>query len=314
MVSNKSHNHRMNPVCKRMSRSRKGFTLIELMVAMGILVIIVLMMARVYTDTTEMFQMGTKRVVTATEGRVIMDFLVREMSMAIADEMIAFKLNSDQDIFYVPPGYTADSWRTYGAQSDEVCFVAMVRSGGSYFRRTANQFVYFVAPMTRSYLDSGGNLVVEEMENRYRLVRTRRTRTVFDSADNRAQGPYGRPPNPTGNHLWWQNMEPDWFDTRNPALRDLETIAENVAAFEVWAYSEDGEEYRWSYDSTQEGHVLPLWVDIYIELLDEADAERAATLWELDEDEARRYVDNNVRRFNARVFFPNRERALAFRE
>ena len=328
MVSNKSHNHRMNPVCKRMSRSRKGFTLIELMVAMGILVIIVLMMARVYTDTTEMFQMGTKRVVTATEGRVIMDFLVREMSMAIADEMIAFKLNSDQDIFYVPPGYTADSWRTYGAQSDEVCFVAMVRSGGSYFRRTANQFVYFVAPMTRSYLDSGGNLVVEEMENRYRLVRTRRTQTVFNTADNRAQGPYGRPPNPTGNHLWWQYMEPDWLDTRNPALRDLETIAENVAAFEVWAwvYDRDRNEHRaiWSFDSTDiryndgrihhEQNVVPLWVDIYIELLGEEEAERAAVLWELDRDEARRYVDNNVRRFNARVFFPNRERALAFRE
>ena len=290
----------------RFAARRHGFTLIELLSAMSILVVIVLLMSRVFTESTNIWQLGARRVTAATEGRVIMDFLVREMSMAIADDIVTFKLNSDQDIFWVPPGHTPQTFNTYGAQNDEVAFVAMTRPGSSGWRRTANQFVYFVAPMLD--MDS------QEIPNRYRLVRTRRTTTLYNTIENREAGPYGRPHMPRGNPTWWHEMDPDWQETGSPALRALETIAENVAAFEVWAYSEERDQYRFSYDSMEEGDMLPLWVDIYIEMLGEADAERAALLWDADENEASRFVENNARRYTARVFFPNRERALAFRD
>jgi prepilin-type N-terminal cleavage/methylation domain-containing protein len=285
---------------------KSGFTLLELLAAMAVLVLLVLMMTTVFNESAKMWQLGTRRVSAAADGRAVMDFLVREMSMAIADEVVAFKLNSDQDTYWSPPGYTSESFRQYEAQSDEVCFVAMVRPGSSDWRRTANQFVYFVAPM----LDEKG----EEMPNRYRLVRTRRTTTVYNTIDNRRDGPYGRPPMPSGNPLWWQQMEPDWFETGNPALRSLETIAENVAAFEVWAWSEKQARYVFSYDSIEEDNLLPAWLDIYLEMLGEADAERAASLWDYSQDQAKQFVEENVRRFTARVFFQNRERTLAFRD
>ncbi len=273
-------------------RSGTGFTLIEVLVAMSIVVLIVIMLSRVFTETTNIWNLGGKRIYAATEGRVVMDFLVRELTQAIADENVSFKLNSDDDTIY---GVT-----TYEAGSDEVCFVATVRSGSDHYKRTANQFCYFVSPM----LDENN----DEIPYRYRLVRTRRTTSMFLTPDGRARSAYNDP-------QWWRDMEPDYAASGDPALRTIETVAENVAAFEVWAYSEQQRDYVFSYDSTSatEGNLLPLWADIYLEVLDEKDAQQAAIMWEAGNIErAKEFVENNVRRFTARVFFPNRERALAF--
>jgi prepilin-type N-terminal cleavage/methylation domain-containing protein len=277
---------------------RGGFTLLELLAAMAILSLLVLLMSRIFAEASGMWSLSSKRISSASEGRVIMDFLVREMSMAIADEVISFKLNSDNDALY--------SVETYGAGSDEVCFVAMVRPVDGSFRRTANQFVYFVSPM----VDEDRSI----MTNRYRLVRTRATRTMFGVGGRpprllRAENAYGRPG--TTEHInWWRNaMQPDLLETG--AGRNLETIAENVAAFEVWAWSEKQDRYVFSYNSAEEDNMLPLWVDIYLELLGEGDAARAAELWVIDEQRARAFVEANAQRYTARVYFPNRERALA---
>lgn len=135
---------------------------------------------------------------------------------------------------------------------------------------------------------------------------------------NRQASAYGDPE-------WWEGMTPDWNETGEDEDEDedgsmgllpLETIAENVAAFEIWAYNSKGEKIS-NYYSVDENDVLPLWVDIYLEVLGEDEAVRAAILWSSGggsgSADARQYIDNNVRRFTARVFFPNRERALAFR-
>lgn len=275
-----------------MWRRLSGFTLIELLAAMGILTILVLLMARVFTETTNMWTTGTQRSSSAAEARVIMDFLVREFSMAIADDVVSFKLNSDQDAIY--------GVYSYGAGSDELAFVGMVRTGDSYYKRTANQFVYFVAPM----VDENR----EEIPNRYRLVRTRRTRSMFDREVRRAAGAYVDPE-------WWRDMPPDWTEDRGFEGRlALETIAENVAAFEIWAWSEQDDDYVFSYDSQDENDLLPLWVDIYLELLGEDQAIQAAALWETDEQRAREFVEASAQRYTARVYFPHRDRVLALRE
>jgi prepilin-type N-terminal cleavage/methylation domain-containing protein len=271
---------------------QRGFTLVELLAAMAIVTLLVLLMARIFTESTNMWSFGTRRITGAAEARVIMDYLVREMSMAIADEVITFKLNSDQDALY--------GVYSYGAGSDEVAFVAMVRAGDTYFRRTANQFVYFIAPMVDENIDP--------IPNRYRLVRTRRTQSMFNNERNRDRGAYNNPE-------WWRDMPPDWTENRGPqGFLALETIAENVAAFEVWAWSANGNDYRFSYNSADEGNMLPLWVDIYLELLGEDQAVQAAALWSIDEQRSREFVEANAQRYTARVYFPNRDRALAFRE
>jgi len=264
------------------NRNNAGFTVIELLAAMTILIFLVMMMTRVFTETSGLWDKGADRAQTAAEGRVIMDFIVKEMTQAIADDIVSFKLNS---------GGTSTKMygvNAYGADSDEVCFVAGVRPPPGVSLRNSHQFVYFIAPM----LDETESV----MPNRYRLVRVRKTGSMYSGTANLENSAYRKTD-------WWRNMN----------TNSLETIAENVAGFEVWAFSEKQRDYVFGYDSTVEDNLLPSWVDIYLELLGEDDAVRAAILWDANPSDAADYVSRNVRRFNARVFFPNRERALAFR-
>lgn len=281
-------------MAKTSASSKTGFTVIELLAAMTILIFIVLMMTRIFTDVSESWSVGTRRVQTAAEGRVIMDFIVKELTQAIADDVVTFKTYSgpdDNTDNYIPYGTNA-----YGSDSDELCYVAGVRPPPGVSYRNSHQFAYFVAPMLDEY-----NV---EMTNRFRLIRTRKTSSLYSSFNNMTNSAYR-------NREWWKTM------TRNIVDRG-ETIAENVAGFEVWAYSEQDQEYAWSYNSARHGNVLPLWLDIYLELLSDADAERAALLWSAAEQDAAfrqpalDFISQNVKRFNARVFFPNRERAKAF--
>lgn len=270
------------------NRKTGGFTVIELLAAMTVLIFVVLMMTRVFTETTGIWSRGAKNIQSAVEGRVIMDFIVKEMTQAIADDVVTFKLNSGGSDSRPLYGVNA-----YGAESDEVCFVAMVRSGDDYYRRTSNQFVYYIAPMQ----DENDN----DIPNRYRLVRTRRTNSMFNNPGNIANSAYG-------NRGWWRRMSPE-------AGMPIETIAENVAGFEVWAWSEAANQYEFGYNSADAANenLLPLWVDIYLELMSEDDAIRAAILWDANPQQGAEYVSRAVKRYTTRVFFPNRERALAFR-
>jgi prepilin-type N-terminal cleavage/methylation domain-containing protein len=276
-------------------KSLRGFTLIELLAAMSVLVLITLMMARVYTDTTKMWELGTRRVVSAAEGRAVMDFLVRELAMAVADDVVAFRT--------VSPGMDSESFiygvETYGAEADEIFFTAMVRRSNRYFRRTANQYAYFVTQM----VDEND----EPMPNRFRLVRTRKTRAMFLTPVNRQSSAYV-------NDEWWLEQVPI-LPEFSGGRHTVETVAENVAAFEIWSYSENAGGYVSNYRSRMQGNRLPVWADIYLEILSEKDAIRAADLFESGSDmEARAFVDNQARRYMARVFFANRERARAFDE
>lgn len=272
-----------------------GFTVIELLAAMTVLIFMVMMMTRVFTETTGIWSRGAKNIQSAVEGRVIMDFIVKEMTQAVADDVVTFKLNSGGSNSKPLFGVNA-----YGAESDEMCFVGLVRSGDNYYRRTGNQFVYFIAPM----LDENS----DPIPHRYRLVRTRRTTSMYNNPGNLANSAYR-------NRDWWREMDPDTDDDGPDSGTPIETIAENVAGFEVWAWSEAADQYEFGYDSANPANedLLPLWVDIYLELMGEDDAIRAAILWEADPARGAEYVSQVVKRYTTRVFFPNRERALAFK-
>ena len=86
----------------------------------------------------------------------------------------------------------------------------------------------------------------------------------------------------------------------------MEPVAENVAAFEVWAWSEAKGKYGYHYDSTDNDGKLPLWVDLYLELFSEEEAIQMAILWDANQETAQRYRDQHSRRYAARVYFPNR--------
>jgi hypothetical protein len=274
------------------NKYRHGFTVLELLVAMIVLMVIVMLMTRVFSETSLLWQRGARQIQAAMEGRVIMDMIVRDMTQAIADDIVTFKSDSGgaRDIRYGVPS-------VYGALVDSVCFVGLVHTADrDNYRRTANQFAIFVAPMLN---EQGG-----VMTNRYRLVRGRRTRSMYNTETHRTIN------SAYANTNWWAEFR-DMDMTDSGFGTPVETIAENVAAFELWTYDNNQQVIN-SYDSGFNGNKLPLWVDVYLELLSENDAIKMADLWTQNSAAASDFLSLNARRYTTRIFFPNRERALAF--
>ena len=88
-----------------MSRNRKsggGFTLIELMVSMGILGLIMVMLFSIFEQINKAWLQGENRVETFTQGRAILDLMSRELSQAIATTNIQFS-GTPQSVFFVAP-------------------------------------------------------------------------------------------------------------------------------------------------------------------------------------------------------------------
>ncbi len=279
-------------------KQRCGFTLVELMVSMGILVVIMLMMARVFTDASAAWRAGTRRAYEAQSGRVIMDFIKQELSQAIADDLVSFRIHSEPGPLslsvwaYPHPDYPESS-------TDSICFVAATRPPPyGAMRRAVPHYIYYVDYM----LDIDGQRMDEGHPEgpRYALMRTRKTGTTHNTQANLENSAYRNP-------QWWQ---PDhWVG------QTREIIAENVSGFEVWAAKgslieagvrDPDTYYIWNYDSVEEGEP-PLWVDIYLMLMDEPAAIQAAALWRANDPDRREFVNRNTRRYSARIYFRNRE-------
>ena len=69
-------------VCRR---EAGGFTLIELLVSMGILMIIVLMLANLFQQSTRAYDVGMRNTDIGLEARAIMNLIQRELSMALPE-------------------------------------------------------------------------------------------------------------------------------------------------------------------------------------------------------------------------------------
>ena len=62
-----------------------GFTLIELLVAIALLSVIVVAVTNLFTHSTGAWDSGTRRAQSMMVGRALMDFFVRESTMALCD-------------------------------------------------------------------------------------------------------------------------------------------------------------------------------------------------------------------------------------
>jgi type II secretory pathway pseudopilin PulG len=69
-------------VC-RSGASVCGFTLIELLVAMGILMMIVLMMANIFKQSTIAWESGTRQAEAGLEARAVIGMIQHELSQAV---------------------------------------------------------------------------------------------------------------------------------------------------------------------------------------------------------------------------------------
>ncbi len=78
-----------------------GFTLIELLVAMGILMVIVLMMANLFQQSTRSWEGGMRQAEVGLEARAVVNMIQDELSQAVASPNLdGFIAGGDELQFY----------------------------------------------------------------------------------------------------------------------------------------------------------------------------------------------------------------------
>jgi Tfp pilus assembly protein PilV len=78
----------------------QGFTLIELLVAMGILMVIVLMMANLFQQSTRAWDAGMRQAEAGLEARAVVGMIQQELSQAVADSTMPFNASGGSLDFY----------------------------------------------------------------------------------------------------------------------------------------------------------------------------------------------------------------------
>lgn len=107
-------------------RGRRGFTLVEMLVAMAILAMIVLLMSRIFADGTSAYRHGMKTSDQNLQGRVILDFIARELKQAIIDDNLIMRLQTSDN----PYGTGLGDWisfATLGGEEQSMREVRLVR-------------------------------------------------------------------------------------------------------------------------------------------------------------------------------------------
>ena len=69
--------------CGRKKKNSEAFTLLELLVAMGILVIIVLIVARIFAQASATWSTGVRLSEVNMTGRAVVDFVAQDLSQAV---------------------------------------------------------------------------------------------------------------------------------------------------------------------------------------------------------------------------------------
>lgn len=263
-----------------------GFTLIEMLVSVAILVLLVLFLGRMVIESSSLWSSGMKSSEVNNAGRAIIEFMVRDISATVADDVLRYQAESDVI-------------ETYGFESDRIRFVSfnqLARSIDDREYRTAREIIYYISNMKDADND--------DMDHRYRLMRTRTWR-FDDGVTAYTNGPHSR-----------RNATPpikggiEWVEKNiSGALQ----VAENIRTLEIWTYAydyENGSFSTFNFDTHTDGADwgAPLWIDFYIEMLGEADAARAADLASLHGERdvrTRSFVERNTQRFAARAYLHN---------
>ena len=158
---------------------RSGFTLVEILAAMAVLVVLVLLMAHILSDSTGAMNRGNRRMEMSASGRAVLDLVARDLSQALTSSNAVFKIVSGGNHLF---GANA-----YDIASDEIYFVS---PGGSVPEnpRSARPMAYFVDVM----LKRQSSMVKEN--NLYSLVRYASTNALEQGA-------------------WWTNAIPQNLPT-----------------------------------------------------------------------------------------------------
>jgi prepilin-type N-terminal cleavage/methylation domain-containing protein len=253
---------------KREACTTIGFTLIELLAGLAILSIIVVFLGKIFATSTDAFSVGTSTSETATEARAVMDLITRELSEAVADELLTFKLQTDD-------------FQTYGPvyKSDKLYFAVMSQRPEQNVKRNGKEVIYYVTTM-KDPNDA-------DIPNRYRLMRA--------GGPNYTKSYYQLYEYPNKD---WTSLSPGDFGGGN-----IDVVAENIITFKVTTYDENLTPVP-NYYSPNKNHKLPVLVDIYLEVLSEEDGRTASAM---PAAAAHDFIQRRKTAYAARVFPHQRE-------
>jgi len=251
-----------------------GFSLLELLSAMAILMIIIMMMGVIIAEGERIWTIGTNRVDNNSYGRAALNMIAHDLQYAVADNVLTFVMCND------PRGSAA----SYGFQNSEICAVSL-QNNSEDGNRTAREIYYYVEQMTNSLSANTGI-------GRYYLVRGYWGAEITDT-------------NLAAKHCY---KNPGWYYTAGRPTNSA-VIADNVSAFSV-SCAGNFSYYR----SSDYGNRLPEYVDVCLEIVNERPARQAGELWlkwvnhgdATARDRAKDIVEKNQRRYTERVYFHNR--------
>jgi len=220
---------------------RSGFTLIEVLAAMAVLVVLILALTRMFTEAADITKRGTTTLMRNSVGETAMDSILQDLDCMVVNERIACAKiagevlgggEDDFDTFYFIG--------TAGDQDDDMPY--------EYFK-------YYVAPKTVT--NSLG-----AKYTRYDLVKSRMIMAVGASAEN---GPpfYALR---KANQNWW-----DLFEEKS---QDQDVLAENVVMFDIycqrWDTGKDFVTYQDDFYSSDAlagtSNIPPVAVDVMLVL------------------------------------------------
>lgn len=234
----------MRPSFRRFLRRRRalqaGFTLIEILAAVAILGLMALFLGRIFSESSRIWKLGSKRVESNGSGRAAIEFIARELNGAIVDDKLEFELRSDADS--VQFGSVTDVNRSDRLTFATATHAPMLNSNRNYQARQVRMTTFRVMKS------------VEYASTNYVLL----------------QHNWYSPSAPQFDCY----VDPNWtsgFDGLT-TLANSSIIAQNVRNFEVFVYNNKGQSIP-NYKSWIDGP--PAFVDIYLEVLAEDDNRKA---------------------------------------
>ena len=197
-----------------MKRSDKlaGFTLVEVMVAMTVLLMLVLGMTQMFSQASAVTKQGMTSVTRNSAAETAMETILQDVDGMIVNERLGCYIDSD----------TVDSG-SHGFGFDEVFFVST--SGDQDDDMPYEYFHYYVSETTAT--NSLGAKYV-----RFDLHKARMIMAVGDDSTKKSIRVY---PLGKGNANWWESLRKLGGNTW-----DDQVLAENVVRFDLYCQGWDG--------------------------------------------------------------------------
>lgn len=256
-----------------------GFTLLEILAAVSVLAIIVLFMGNIFSNSSRVWKLGNKRIESNNAGRAAVEYIAREISTAYVDGSFELRLYSDKDMIY--PG---------GDLSDRIAFMS-----GTTTPQFSTTLTYRIVRQIKQCMFA----VVGSNKGPYTLVQK-----VFQTPTEITQA--------SQNTTWPDDISAA-VDSGAATMNSLSVIADNVRNLEFFVYVQDPatgkpravSDYKsWEPSGGLTNTVMPLYVDIYLEVLGEEDAIKAANGLNKPED-----LRRMARRYFTRAYLPNAQGA-----